>query len=239
MRNSIAQGLFGAIIQLQPLPWDDSSRDPWEPWGAYGMSHGTRRKPAGTIGSSQLLTRCPCEGPRDSTACQSCQLLTRCPREGPRDSTACQVRGNTWEVQIITRCPTGRPRTSHEMSWHGMPSPRDTWELQIIHAVSHRETHDIPRDVVACRGGSLGNAREDCPGSHGNSRRTCRGIPYGFPRHVPRDVCLPVNRDTDLLHHPLPSPRRVSPCIPKNSKGFSRVMIRPAGRVRGFQRVTD
>ena len=24
MRNSIAQGLFGAIIQLQPLPWDDS-----------------------------------------------------------------------------------------------------------------------------------------------------------------------------------------------------------------------
>ena len=25
MRNSIAQGLLGAIIQLQPLPWDDSS----------------------------------------------------------------------------------------------------------------------------------------------------------------------------------------------------------------------
>ena len=25
MRNSIAQGRFGAIIQLQPLPWDDSS----------------------------------------------------------------------------------------------------------------------------------------------------------------------------------------------------------------------
>ena len=24
VRNSIAQGLFGAIIQLQPLPWDDS-----------------------------------------------------------------------------------------------------------------------------------------------------------------------------------------------------------------------
>ena len=25
MRNSIAQGRFGAIIQLQPLPWDDST----------------------------------------------------------------------------------------------------------------------------------------------------------------------------------------------------------------------
>ena len=25
MRNSIAQGLFDAIIQLQPLPWDDSA----------------------------------------------------------------------------------------------------------------------------------------------------------------------------------------------------------------------
>ena len=24
MRNSITQGRFGAIIQLQPLPWDDS-----------------------------------------------------------------------------------------------------------------------------------------------------------------------------------------------------------------------
>ena len=24
MGNSIAQGLFSAIIQLQPLPWDDS-----------------------------------------------------------------------------------------------------------------------------------------------------------------------------------------------------------------------
>ena len=24
MTNSLAQGLFGAIIQLQPLPWDDS-----------------------------------------------------------------------------------------------------------------------------------------------------------------------------------------------------------------------
>ena len=27
MRNSIAQGLFGAIIQLQPLPWDDSTHE--------------------------------------------------------------------------------------------------------------------------------------------------------------------------------------------------------------------
>ena len=27
MRNSIAQGLYGAIIQLQPLPWDDSLRN--------------------------------------------------------------------------------------------------------------------------------------------------------------------------------------------------------------------
>ena len=26
MRNSIAQGLFGAILQLQPLPWDDSNK---------------------------------------------------------------------------------------------------------------------------------------------------------------------------------------------------------------------
>ena len=25
MRNSIAQGLFGAILQLQPLPWDNSA----------------------------------------------------------------------------------------------------------------------------------------------------------------------------------------------------------------------
>ena len=27
MRSSIGQGLFGAIIQLQPLPWDDSFFD--------------------------------------------------------------------------------------------------------------------------------------------------------------------------------------------------------------------